>query len=142
MEHTDGDEIQLDSVRQNPMVGHWFSQNPIYESDATYSAFPYGIEKVTWEAYAAVLLEHSERQRKDTLVEHLSLGITNPERRILPVIPFQPPECYRNISSAKFLISPPGDRPECYRHWEAIGLGRCPYRASTKRTIGPCLDEV
>ena len=30
------------------------------------------------------------------------------------------------IAKARFVISPAGDRFECYRHWEAIGLGTVP----------------
>ena len=116
-----------DSVRENPVVAHWFSQNPIYESDATYSAFPYGIEEVMWEAYAEALLKHSGSTKKSLSVQHLHLSITNAERTILPERPLlKPNDYYAEISRAQFLLSPPGDRPECYRHWEAIGLGTVP----------------
>ena len=33
---------------------------------------------------------------------------------------------FRSIATAKFLFSPDGDRPETYRHYEAIGLGTIP----------------
>ena len=31
-------------------------------------------------------------------------------------------EFYEKVAVSRFLISPHGDRPDCYRHWEAIGL--------------------
>jgi hypothetical protein len=30
------------------------------------------------------------------------------------------------MHESKYIISPDGDRPECYRHYEAIGLGTMP----------------
>lgn len=33
---------------------------------------------------------------------------------------------YDEIAQHKYLISPNGDRPECFRHYEAIGLGAIP----------------
>lgn len=129
-----------DSVRQNPIVAHWFSQNPIYESDETYSAFPYGIRETSLEAYAAALLEFSGR--KDTLVQHLHLASTNKERGLLPERPkLDLNEYYRNVARAKFLLSPPGDRPDCYRHWEAVGLGTVPISSLNETHFRPLFGE-
>jgi hypothetical protein len=33
---------------------------------------------------------------------------------------------YEKLSEAKYVISPIGDREDCYRHYEAIGLGTIP----------------
>jgi hypothetical protein len=33
---------------------------------------------------------------------------------------------YKSMQKAQFIISPVGDKPECYRHIEAIGLGTIP----------------
>lgn len=30
------------------------------------------------------------------------------------------------LASSRFIFSPNGDRPECYRHYEALGLGAIP----------------
>ena len=30
------------------------------------------------------------------------------------------------MAKSKYILSPNGDRPECYRHYEAIGLGTMP----------------
>jgi hypothetical protein len=30
------------------------------------------------------------------------------------------------MSEARFILSPIGDRNDCYRHWESIGLGTIP----------------
>lgn len=40
---------------------------------------------------------------------------------------FLPPLAYyRKIAQATYVLSPNGDRPECYRHYEALGLGTAP----------------
>ena len=37
------------------------------------------------------------------------------------------PQCYlEGIASHRFVISPPGHGPDCYRHWEAMYLGSIP----------------
>jgi hypothetical protein len=33
---------------------------------------------------------------------------------------------YDEVATHQFILSPQGDRPECYRHYEAIGLGTIP----------------
>lgn len=37
-----------------------------------------------------------------------------------------PFEFYKILAASRFIFSPVGDRPDCYRHWEAIGLGTIP----------------
>lgn len=60
-------------------------------------------------------------------VQLLHLGNTNSERAILPTRPsLTPQEYYAEMSRTKFILSPPGDRPDCFRHWEALGLGAIP----------------
>lgn len=33
---------------------------------------------------------------------------------------------FRRMHMSKYVISPNGDRPDCYRHYEAIGVGAMP----------------
>ena len=35
------------------------------------------------------------------------------------------------------MISPHGDRPDCYRHWESIGLGAIPIANIDPALFGP-----
>ncbi len=40
---------------------------------------------------------------------------------------FLPPiDFYRAMATSHYILSPNGDRPECYRHYEALGLGSAP----------------
>lgn len=53
---------------------------------------------------------------------------TNPTaRQDIPTGPKLPvAEFYEEVARHKFILSPQGDRPECYRHYEALGLGTIP----------------
>lgn len=67
------------------------------------------------------------QQRKD---KHLYLAHFDITTHFRSSIPNGPPVSletyYRNMAQSKFVFSPNGDRPECYRHYEAIGLGAVP----------------
>jgi hypothetical protein len=115
-----------EGVKSHPMIAHWISQNPIYPDGDKYSAFPYGIRADNLEHYAGALLSY-DRRAKDTVVKHLFVTNTHESRKILPTMPsLHPQSYYDEIKSTQFLLSPRGDRPDTYRHWEAVGLGAIP----------------
>jgi len=118
--------IYTEKVLNNKNIVLWISQNPIYEDIDKYVAFPYGILHLDLYSYAIALLNFNFI--KDKNVIHLSLNhATNPCRKKLPILPHLPRlDFYKEISKSKFLISPIGDRDDCYRHYEAIGLGTIP----------------
>jgi hypothetical protein len=37
-----------------------------------------------------------------------------------------PTDYFLEMAKSKYVVSPNGDRPDCYRHYEAIGLGAVP----------------
>jgi hypothetical protein len=124
-----------EAVRAAHQVYHWFAQNPVYPEDDRYSAFPYGIRNGMLEDFSKALLAFHDRResRKDVTLEHLHLSLSHPSR--LKLIDaglvrgrrqMHGPRYYSRIAGARFLISPRGDRPDTYRHWEAIGLGAIP----------------
>lgn len=115
-----------DFIRNHSMIAHWVAQNPIYESDTTYSGFPYGIYEGALGAYANALLQFNTSCPKISTLQMSYLSPTHSSRAQLPVVltkkdPFD--VYYSKLASSKYTISPMGDRPDCYRHWEAIGLG-------------------
>jgi hypothetical protein len=115
-------------VKNHPNIVLWISQNPIYEISETYIPFPFGIapwsENLT--AFAEMLLDDTINEKTNE-VAHMHFSDTNPCRDFLPKGPkCEPLEYYQNIKKAKFMISPIGDRDDCYRHYEAIGLGSIP----------------
>lgn len=104
----------------------WVSQNPIYENSDKYLAFPYGIPHSYVKIYADELINNSDHKKK--VLNYLPITHnTNICRRKLPVLPpISPSEYYKNMAEGKFTLSPIGDRDDCYRHYEAIGLGSIP----------------
>jgi len=129
----------LKSELTDAVLGHknvllWVSQNPIYDNSDKYLAFPYGIysDSGTYAAtnvhsYAISLYNLKNVEKNKNLI-HLPLNYnTNPCRLKLPILPNIPPTQFRKeIAQAKFLLSPIGDRDDCFRHYEAIGLGTIP----------------
>jgi hypothetical protein len=52
---------------------------------------------------------------------------SNPDRALVPQgEKLSPKEYSQKMHESKYILSPDGDRPECYRHYEAIGLGTMP----------------
>lgn len=114
-----------DLLHIHPKIAHWISQNPIYPSSSTYSAFPYGIDESGIQAYAATLLGNC--LNKTVTIKTLYLQITHDYRQVIPPSPKLPIiDFYNEIAKSKYLLSPAGDRSDCYRHWECIGLGTIP----------------
>ena len=109
----------------NPYIVAWVSQNPIYSYHSKYLAFPYGI-------FAERLVEYSHALRANTKakhkhITHLFCSPTNESRlKLPPRDSINPCDFYSEIMNSRFVISPIGDRDDCYRHYECIGLGAIP----------------
>ncbi len=132
--------IKLSNIILNhPNIMRWYSQNPIFPNGGKYYAFPYGIEHTHLEKYARVLLE-SRSTLKTTNIASLPLNTsTNSCRQLFKITtPYlELSDFYREVARAKFLISPIGDRDDCYRHYEAIGLGTIPLS-----NVGPFYKHI
>ena len=111
-------------VLDNPYLIKWFSQNPVFEHPK-YEGFPYGIFQQFLPKYYNALLKNNE---KITKINNLFVTKeNNPEINIIPDVPKENlDEYYKKLSQSEFILSPAGDRAECYRHWEAIGLKTIP----------------
>jgi hypothetical protein len=141
--------IQL--LLDNPHVLHWFCQNlPMYGGDDPYhpkiSPFPYGLREVVskpelnqaLEDYKEVFLQtirdDAASAKQNSTVNNRTTMIyagyirKMRQRKNIPTLPFkiEPAQFYRDLANSTYILSPNGDRPECYRHYEAIGLGAVP----------------
>ncbi len=104
----------------------WVSQNPIYENSSKYMAFPYGIESGHLGIYSDIL-KMSQTTKINNIATLPINNATNVCRKKLPVLPsISTYDFYIHLKKAKFILSPIGDRDDCYRHYEAIGLGAIP----------------
>ena len=113
-----------DAVLNDTRVIAWISQNPIY-THPKYIAFPYGIRLSNLQDYAQALLH---QRGKTTNVAALFIDKnTNACRRSIPSSDAcSVRDFYTKVQEAEFVLSPIGDRDDCYRHYEAIGLGTTP----------------
>jgi hypothetical protein len=114
-----------DIVLNHPNIVLWISTNPIYEPSEKYIAFPSGLSHFNLSIYTDILL--NKEIVKERELTHMHLSETNPCRDLLP----KGEKCseedfYDNIRKSKFMISPIGDRDDCYRHYECIGLKTIP----------------
>jgi hypothetical protein len=113
-------------ILNNPNVVLWISQNPIYEDNPKYLAFPYGICHDSLESYSNTLLKNSNSIKSKEII-NLPMGKTHICRNRLPLLkPIPSQYFYSFMANARYILSPIGDRDDCYRHYEAIGLGTIP----------------
>jgi hypothetical protein len=140
-------KLLLDS----PHVLHWFCQNlPLYGGEDPHhpkiSPFPYGLREIVnkpelnqaLEEYKEVFLQtirddvasakHNSTVNNRTTMIYAGYIRQMRQRKNIPTLrsEIEPAQFYRNLANSTYILSPNGDRPECYRHYEAIGLGAVP----------------
>ena len=125
-------------------VGAWFSHNSNVDHPKR-RPFPYGVCHLT----ASDVLDEAGApapDRKDGIYfgyvgvhEHLTPEAREArlsfKERMDSMRPL--PEYLRRMHSYRFVASPQGDRPETYRHWEAIALGSVPISDAPRQSFEP-----
>jgi hypothetical protein len=139
------DQDTFDAIVNSPRVTHWFLMNmDIYSQDPDHAKlhpFPYGLgsssEKYTMDtakvgmnpmqAYKEELSADSVEKNNTIFVGYLSMRTNKEKRKLVPQGTKMPPsQHFKKMHESLYVISPEGDRPDCYRHYEAIGLGAMP----------------
>lgn len=123
-------------ILNHPLVVSWFSQNQVFR-ELPIAPFPYGVEV---RGAPAVVREARRAQKK--------VGLRNP-RLLIPHARVHPhlegasrsfreqmlgvmgptmshKQYLSEIGRHMMVLSPGGDRPDTYRHWECIALGAVP----------------
>ena len=116
-------------------LNRWYSQNQVFD-DLPILPFPYGVKlssapHVYWRMLLQCVLGLG---RSGVFVPHVAthrhlVGAAVEARRELEGVmrPRLKLTTYLNkILRHKFVISPPGDRMDTYRHWECVALGAVP----------------
>jgi hypothetical protein len=133
----------IDKLLSHPHVIHWFCQNiPMYGGKDPHhpkvSPFPYGLKEVVHKPELNEALEVYKKEflrtlldgsKEKTRIVYAGYLRSLPERASIPAegaSPLEPTEFFERMVNAAYILSPNGDRPECYRHYEAIGLGTVP----------------
>lgn len=119
---------------------HWYAQNPIYDSHPKYSPFPYGFDHHKVDLYAAFYRDIVNNRRSlytkgDSVYNsHFGLNPCIPTWHIRYDCLFDDVreqkigyfDYLKNLLNSQFVISTTGDRDDCYRHYECIGLDAIP----------------
>jgi len=128
-----------DKCINNDKVILWISQNPIYENNSKYMAFPYGILHHNVNIYMNFLKNNYDNILNINTKKNFCYNSNNilhghlPQNHIRrhPIfnsthyhLPYD--QYLIEILKSKFTISTSGDRDDCYRHYECIGLNSIP----------------
>jgi hypothetical protein len=125
---------KTDSLVNNKNIRLWISQNPIYKHEK-YMAFPYGISHHHITQYIDFINSYSTTKTIKVLNQYSSAHQHLPPdhiRKVYDIFGKQSGksmnyhEFLTNLSNAEFVISTSGDRDDCYRHYECIGLHAIP----------------
>ena len=134
-------------IGEDPRVVLWFSQNQVHK-ELNAIPFPYGLNFYTLRELDAALKNSRLGVKLETpfvpfsgIHPHLkgdALRIRSDLKPLMaPLSPLE--EYYEKIKEHRFVVSPPGDRPDTYRHYECIALGAYPVSsvpASFRRIFG------
>lgn len=117
------DPATIERIIKSKAVLHWFTMNPWF-SHPKVSGWPYGIihTKEYCEALSRPPLERTAgifRSHVETSGRPWRIGV--PSGPTLNIADY-----YKQLASHTYVISPNGDRPDCYRNYEALGLGTHP----------------
>lgn len=129
---------KTDDLLNNSNILLWISQNPIYTNNEKYMAFPYGIRHHNINNYVNFINSNNINIDKNikilnqyaSVYHHLpndhirkkfDIFGKNSGKRFVNYIEF-----LTNILNSEFVISTSGDRDDCYRHYECIGLNAIP----------------
>jgi hypothetical protein len=139
------DQDTFDAIINSPRITHWFLMNMnIYAQDPDHPKlhpFPYGLgsssEKYTkdtakvgmnpMQAFKEELSIHGIEKNNSIFAGYFSMRTNKEKRKLVPQGNKMPPsQHFRRMHESFYVVSPNGDRPDCYRHYEAIGLGSKP----------------
>lgn len=125
----------LETVLKNRNLITWFSQNQRW-TDLAIKPFPYGLsfDSAVEAMQKADTLPAPHSRKKEIFVpfasihDHLSDEDAAPRLLIRKYMAARLPlaEYLDELSHHMFSISPPGDRPDTFRHWEIISMGGVP----------------
>lgn len=124
-----------DKILNSENILLWISTNPVYENSDKYMAFPYGMHYNKVNLYVDYLKKNNIskkvniRNLQSSVHRHLPENHIRRQYRIFGVNSgrrLQFGQYLREISESKYLISTAGDRDDCYRHYECIGLNTIP----------------
>lgn len=145
IQYLENGKSHYNTIISHPKIYHWFPQNPFIEHTKI-TPIPYGIWTNQLEAYARALKRYDEilfnstfsntTATNNSVVSHKKIVLLKPyifpthqtRDALLPYVSKKVPlqQYYDDITASYFVLSPVGDRNDCFRHWESIGLEAMP----------------
>ena len=128
---------KTDNLLNHNNILLWISQNPIYINNEKYMAFPYGIRHHNLDDYVNFIKSNNINNNKNTKIlnQYASISKFLPDNHIRKIFDIfgkntgnsmSYTDFLKNILNSEFVISTSGDRDDCYRHYECIGLNAIP----------------
>jgi hypothetical protein len=129
---------KTDDLLNNSNIILWISQNPIYTNNEKYMAFPYGICHLNINDYVNFIKSNNINTDKTIKITNQYASVhghlpNNHIRKMFDIFGKNSGEQFlnyteflTNILKSEFVISTSGDRDDCYRHYECIGLNAIP----------------
>ena len=133
---------RVEYILDHPLIAHWFCQNVYNSTGLTYlppklSPLALGIEPFSKNPRGPnpvvilrdVILRYAYHLPNKTIgvFEAYSSPFTNPSRAQIPRGVKMPlPDYLEELARSKFVLSPSGHKPDCFRHYEALALGAIP----------------
>ena len=134
----------FDAIVNNHHVTHWFLMNmDVYAQDPNHPKlhpFPYGLGSTgghtpdtaevgmnPMHAFKNELGVTNVEKNNTIFVGYFSVRTNRAKRSLVPQgEKLHPTLHFQKMHQSNYVVSPDGDRPDCYRHYEAIGLGAMP----------------
>ena len=123
----------VEDLAKSSKVITWFSQNQVFPN-LPIEPFPFGVELTTAPHVQRLMKSKQQEKSIEVLVPrarvhpHFPADIRRMRETLAPHMEREMPvkDYLKQIAKSKFVVSPPGDRPDTYRHWESIALEAVP----------------
>ena len=128
---------KTDALLNHDNIILWISQNPIYSNNKKYMSFPYGLLHTTLTDYVNFIKSNNFNNVKNIKILNQKANVhahlpNNHIRKMVDIFGkdsgcnLSYNDFLTNILNSEFVISTVGDRDDCYRHYECLGLNAIP----------------
>lgn len=115
---------EIARILESKNVQHWYMMNPNFRHPKV-SGWPYGVQSSSIDSILATW--DMNISRVPGAVYRPYLGVSHrPNREGLITERKTDHKSYlKRLRQVEYVLSPDGDRPDCYRNYEALALGTC-----------------
>ena len=130
----------VDTLLSHPGLMAWFTQNR-EDDDLPLKPFPFGVALRGITTVANAVKKHRDTQKEadvfvpySALHAHLEGEAAETRKGLQPFMaePQRHQDYLAELARHRFVISPAGDSPDTFRHWESVALGAIPISSLSK----------